>query len=96
MMEKTKCDRIESDSVAGCSLSLSLSLPLCVCVCVCCFWAYSRYWFHYFCRVGGIAESALPAEFRRVAEQYALDIRGPFEQQTRELVGLQENWYQQQ
>jgi len=59
--------------------------------------AVGVYWFHYYCRERGLVGAAAQREeFQRVARQYALDIRGPFEQQTRELVGLQGNWYQHQ
>ncbi|QDZ23552.1 DUF455 domain-containing protein [Chloropicon primus] len=57
--------------------------------------AVGVYWFHYFCREKGVlGEEAIAEEFQRIAASHARDmIRGPFDLETRELVGLPKDWF---
>lgn len=60
--------------------------------------AVGVYWFHYLCsRRGagdGLSEEDRAAEFQRVAARYCEDmIRGPFDVEAREAVGLLTEWF---
>ncbi len=56
--------------------------------------AVGVYWFHYFCQIEEIPEERIPEVFQEIATKYCKDmIRGPFETETRELVGLMATWY---